>query len=90
MTTGQRHAVAASLALLPMLAYEAREVAQGDDGWPYSRFLRHLPGPVFLGAVVAFNAWFIPHILRRAAEAAVSVAEAFDPASIPFTSPEED
>ena len=86
--TGRRHAVLAAVALVPALAYEAVEVYQGDDGWPYSRFLRLVPPPVFVGSVVAANAWLIPHILRRAARAAETFAELVDDALATFDTEE--
>lgn len=78
--SGRRHAVVAAAVLLPAFVYELREVAQGPDGWPYSRYLRLLPPPVFLGCLVGFNAWIGPHILRKTATALAAVAEKFDDA----------
>lgn len=78
MSPAQRHALVAAVVLVPALAYELREVTQGADGWPYSRFLRLLPPPVFLGCLVGFNAWIGPHILRRTAKALAAVVEQFD------------
>jgi len=78
MTPGKRHAVVAVAALVPAAVYEAVEVAQGADGWPYSRFLRFLPGWLFLGLLAAFNAWFGPHILRRTVQAVAELVEQAD------------
>ena len=78
MTPGQRHALLASAALVPFAVYEAVEISQGDDGWPYSRWLRLLPPELFVAGLIGFNAWFGPHILRRAKNAAVAALEAFD------------
>lgn len=81
MTPGQRHAVLAGAALVPFALYEAVEVAQGADGWPYSRFLRLLPPELFIGGVVAFNAWLIPHIVRGAARAVDQIVTAIEEAT---------
>lgn len=90
MSPGQRHALIAAAALAPFLVYEAVEVAQGDDGWPYSRFLRLMPPELFLVGLVTFNAWFGPHILRRTAQAVAAVVERAcdDMHDVPFE-PEE-
>lgn len=82
--TGRRHAVLATVALVPALAYEAVEIYQGEEGWPYSRFLRLLPPVIFLGGLASANAVLIPHILRRAARVANDLAELVDDALAPF------
>lgn len=65
MSVGLRRGLLAAAALLPALAYEARELRRGAEGWPYSRFLRLIPPVLFLGGIAAGNAVLIPHILHR-------------------------
>jgi hypothetical protein len=82
MSPRQRHAVLASVVLVPPLTYELVEVFQGEDGWPYSRFMRLLPPPVFTLTLAATAGVLWTHIvkpgLRRAADAIVTAVEAFD------------
>jgi hypothetical protein len=65
MTPGQRHAVLATAALAPAVIYQAHEIAQGDEGYPFSRFLRLLPVWLFLAVAVPGFGWFVPHICGR-------------------------
>jgi len=78
MTPARKHAVLALGALAFPLAYEAVEVSQGPDGWPYSRWIRRLPPWLFLGLLAAFNAWFGPHILRKTVQAVAELVEQAD------------
>jgi hypothetical protein len=68
MSPAQRHGILAAASLAPAIAYEWHEIAH-PDGWPYSRFLSHIPPAVFIGALGAGTAWLIPHILRYGKEA---------------------
>lgn len=82
MTPGQRHVAWVSACATPLIAYQAREVSQRDDGWPISRFLGLLPLWLFLTILGGFNSWFCPHIvrkiLRRMASKAAAALEALD------------
>lgn len=60
----RRKATVAAVALVPALAYELAEIARGDDGWPYSRFIRRVPMPVRVGALVLVTGWLWPHLLK--------------------------
>ena len=68
MTPAQRHGILAAASLAPAIAYEWHEIVH-PDGWPYSRFLSHIPAPVFIAALAGGVAWFGPHILRYGKEA---------------------
>lgn len=65
MSPAQRHGVVLAAAAAPLVAYQARELAQGIDGWPISRFARLLPLWLFLSMVAGFFGWFVPHIALR-------------------------
>lgn len=62
MTPGRKHALIAAAVLTPPAIYQAREIAQGDDGWPFSRYIRLLPLWLFLTVTGFAFGWFVPHI----------------------------
>ena len=60
----RRKAALAAVALVPALTYEFAEIARGDEGWPYSRFIRRVPMPVRVGVLVLATGWLWPHLLK--------------------------
>lgn len=63
MTPGQKHAAVAAAVWVPVIAYQARELSQGEEGWPFSRFICLLPVWLFLAVVTPAVTWFVPHIV---------------------------
>ena len=59
-----RRAVVAAAALAPAFVYEFVEIAKGDTGWPYSRFIRLIPMPVRVAALTGVTAWAWPHLIK--------------------------
>jgi hypothetical protein len=84
MTPCQRHAVVATAVLAPALTYELIEVAQGEEGWPYSRFMRLMPPAAFTVVLVGTGGLLWTHIVkplaRRTVDAIATAVEAFDDA----------
>lgn len=60
-----RRAVLAVAALVPAFVYEFVEIAKGDDGWPYSRFIRLIPLPARVAGLFGVTAWGWPHLLKQ-------------------------
>ena len=64
-------AAVAAASLAPAVIYQAVEIARGEDGWPYSRWIRlslrthtQTGAAVFRGIVHSVYTWFEPHILN--------------------------
>jgi hypothetical protein len=80
----RRHAVVAAAVLVPALAYELVEVAQGDDGWPYSRYMRLMPPAAFTATLALTGGVLWTHIVkplaRRTVDAIATAVEALDDA----------